>query len=69
VAQRPVDEPSPRFEVERRGDGWAVVTAAGAVVSEHALKVSAMAERQRLLETDGDTAAAEEGAYPDNVGG
>lgn len=54
-----------RYEIEDRDGTWAVVTADGETVSEHDLKVNAMAERQRLLESEDP----QEGAYSDNVGG
>lgn len=54
----------PRYDVEQRDGSWVVVTADGDVVSEHDLEVSAVAERQRLLESDDP----QQGAYPDNVG-
>lgn len=54
----------PRYDIEERDGTWAVVTSDGEVVSEHDLKVNAMSERQRLLES-GDP---QEGGYADNVG-
>jgi hypothetical protein len=54
----------PRYDIEERDGRWAVVNADGDVVSEHDLKVNAMAERQRLLESEDP----QQGAYPDNVG-
>lgn len=72
MAPHPGDQDVPRFDVERRGDRWVVVTAGNEVVSEHVVEASAVAERQRLLEStrDGDaTPDPQRGAYPDNVGG
>lgn len=59
-------DPTPQYEVEPRDDGWVVLTADGAVVSEHELEASAVAERERLTESHG--ASPQQGAYPDNVG-
>jgi hypothetical protein len=62
----------PAYDVERRDDGWVVVTASGQVVSRHELEVTAMTERQRLLESSArgeHHPDAQWGAYPDNVGG
>ncbi|MBW3658402.1 MAG: hypothetical protein KY457_07165, partial [Actinobacteria bacterium] len=53
-----------KYDIEERNGTWAVVTADGEVVSEHDLKVNAMSERQRLLESEDP----QEGAYSDNVG-
>lgn len=73
MAPQPRGTPdTPAYDVERRDDGWVVVTAGGDVVSRHELKVTAMTERQRLLEASArgeDHPDAQWGAYPDNVGG
>lgn len=54
-----------RYDIEERDGTWVVVTADGDVVSEHDLKVNAMSERQRLLESEDP----QEGGYADQVGG